>query len=507
MLDAMKGKVVGQIMRSHWLRALWICPQIGYGCEMDNETMDSQRNYVGIQRVLVVTFFLNLLSALVKLAAGIWTGALSLIADGIDTLFDGLTNVIGVIVVRFSSHPPDEDHPYGHRKFETVAALIIAAMLFIVVWELISNAIGRLRNPVEVTVTWPVIGALLLSITFQVGAGLWELRKSRVYGSEILRVDARHALASVGASTAVLLGLLLVSQGYLWADALVTILVAGFIAKIGIDAVVENVPALVDRAPVSPGQIGAVVNSVEGVTSYHRVRSRGPDDDIAVDLHIRVDPKLTMQEANAIADEVRRRLLQLPGVSDVTIHAEAQRHHDGVADVYTATRLAAQELNVTIHEWWLQEDDGQMNICLHAGVDPGLTLEEAHSLVDQLEREVLDRQSQLDAVHTHIELANLDVLPSARVSNSLQQRVEMVVHEVAGTIPELTDLRNVRVRQVEGQLFITADATVDGALSVSEAHELSTQLEEGARNRIVNARDVSIHLEPDENSSTALADA
>jgi divalent metal cation (Fe/Co/Zn/Cd) transporter len=309
-------------------------------------------------------------------------------------------------------------------------------------------------------------------------------------------VDARHTLASVGASTAVLLGLVLVSAGYVWADALVAMLVAGFIAKIGIDAVVENVPALVDRAPVSASAIGSVVNSVEGVTSFHRVRSRGPDDNIAVDLHVRVDPKLSMRDANAIADEVRRRLLLLPGVRDVTVHAEAQRHHEDAADVYAATRLAAQELNIAIHEWWLQEDDGQLDIVLHAGVDPSLTLEEAHALVDRLESSVLARQSQLDAVHTHIELANLDVLPSARVSTSLQKRVERALNEAATEVPQLTDLRNIRVRQVEGQLFITAEATVDGSLSVSEAHDLSTELQELARSQIANVRDVSIHLEP-----------
>ena len=261
-------------------------------------------------------------------------------------------------------------------------------------------------------------------------------------------------------------------------------------------------PALVDRAPVSAGEIGRVVNSVEGVTSYHRVRSRGPSDNIAVDLHIRVDPKLSMRDANAIADEVRRRLLLLPGVRDVTVHAEAQRHLEDAADVYAATRLVAQELNMTIHEWWLQEEDGQLNLILHAGVDPALTLEEAHALVDHLESTVLDRQSQLDAVHTHIELANLDVLPSARVSASLQKHVESDLIEAATTVPELTNLRNIRVRQVEGQLFVTAEATVDGTLSVSEAHELSTRLQELARSQIANVRDVSIHLEPDERTVT-----
>ena len=90
-----------------------------------------QRDYAKIQWVLVITFILNLVATFAKLGVGLWTGTLSLIADGLDTLFDGISNIIGLVAVRISSQPPDREHPYGHRKFETLAALFIAAALFI----------------------------------------------------------------------------------------------------------------------------------------------------------------------------------------------------------------------------------------------------------------------------------------------------------------------------------------------------------------------------------------
>src|SRR5690606_9984300 len=117
-----------------------------------------------------------------------------------------------------------------------------------------------------------------------------------------------------GVSATVLIGLGLVWLGYDWADPAVALLVAGVIAKIGVDTVRENVPALVDTAPLSEDNIGEVVAGVQGVESFHRIRSRGPLDHVAIDLHVRVAPNLSMQDANAIADEVRRRLLALPGV-------------------------------------------------------------------------------------------------------------------------------------------------------------------------------------------------
>ncbi|MCB0187669.1 MAG: cation diffusion facilitator family transporter, partial [Caldilineaceae bacterium] len=118
-----------------------------------------QRNYRAIQRVLIITFLLNVLATLAKLGVGLWTGALSLVADGLDTLFDGLSNVIGLVAVNISSQPPDEEHPYGHRKFETLAALFIAAALFITTWELATGAIQRLFDPPPVVVNWWSIGA------------------------------------------------------------------------------------------------------------------------------------------------------------------------------------------------------------------------------------------------------------------------------------------------------------------------------------------------------------
>ena len=191
----------------------------------------------------------------------------------------------------------------------------------------------------------------------------------------------------------------------------------------------ENIPPLVDKAPLSQENIAAIVRDVEGVESYHRIRSRGAADNVAIDLHVRVNPDLSMQDANAIADEVRRRLLSLPGVGDVTVHAEAHRDEGAAPDLHAAAKLAAQEVGIALHECWVQEVDGHISMHLHVGVSPALTLQEAHDEVDRLEQMILERQPDVESVNTHIELASREILPSARVSSALQQRVERQVVE------------------------------------------------------------------------------
>ena len=456
------------------------------------------RDYDAIRNVLIITFVLNMLASVAKLVVGLATGALSLLADGLDTLFDGISNIVGIIAVRISRRPPDAEHPYGHRKFETIAALFIAAALFVTTWEVATGAVARLLNPRPVVVNAWSIGALIFGAALQTGTGLWERHKARQLRSEVLMADARHTLASVGVSMAVLLGLGLVWLGYPWADPLFALVVAAFIAKIGIDTVSENVPALVDRAPLNEAEIGAVVSGVTGVESFHRIRSRGPMDSVAIDLHIRVDKSLSMQDANAIADEVRRRLLDLPGVADVTVHAEAERGSESTDDVYTATKLVAQELGVVLHECWVQTGESGLRLHLHVGVDPALTLGAAHDVVSAMESTIRERQPQVENVHTHIELANVEVLPTARVSRHLSGRVEGAVHAAADEIPQLREPHEIQVHQVEGRLFITVEALVDGEMSVADAHDLSTLLQDAVRARINNVGEVLVHLEPDD---------
>jgi cation diffusion facilitator family transporter len=455
-----------------------------------------RRDYSRIQQVLVITFILNLLAAIAKLGVGLWTGTLSLIADGLDTFFDGISNIIGLVAVRISSQPPDREHPYGHRKFETIAALFIAAALFVTAWELARSAVGRLLDPQPVSSHWVSVGALLVGSAFQAITGVWELNKAHELGSEILRADARHTLASIGVSATVLVGLGLVWLGYGWADPAVALIVALVIAKIGVDTVSENVPALVDSAPLSEENISEIVASVQGEESYHRIRSRGPSDHVAIDLHVRVAPNLSMQDANAIADEVRRRLLALPGVDDVTVHAEAERGPESAADLYTATKLAAQEFGLAIHEYWVQESDKKLSLHLHVGVDPNSTVRQAHDLVDRLEQELLARRPELDTIHSHIESANTEILPTARVSSGLYHRIHEQIIEATAAIPALSNAHNILVRQVEGKLFISLDVWVDGKLSVMLAHGLSTQLQEAIRAVVPNVGEVLIHLEP-----------
>jgi cation diffusion facilitator family transporter len=286
---------------------------------------NKMRNLRAIQKVLWITMGLNLIATAAKLIVGYQTGALSLVADGYDSVFDSAANVVGLVGIYLASRPADEDHPYGHRKAETMTALIISSLLFLTTWELVENAIERLRHPslIQAEVNAWSFGALLVSIVVHLTVVWYELRAGRRLHSDVLVADAMHTRADVFVSLSVIGGLIAVRIGFPLADPILALVIALVIAKIGIDIIRESSPTLMDRAVVPPNQVRDVTLSVPGVLACHQIRSRGHETARYLDLHIQVEPTASVEQAHGIAHEVKRQLQeQFPHVEDATIHIE-----------------------------------------------------------------------------------------------------------------------------------------------------------------------------------------
>lgn len=289
------------------------------------------KNFAAIQRVLVITLLLNLLATIAKLVVGYLTGSLSLVADGFDSVFDSASNVIGLVGIYIASRPADKEHPYGHRKFETMTAISISILLFLTFVQLVESAWARLRAPgtiVPVVNVWS-FAALLVSIAVHSAVVSYEYRKGKELKSEVLVADALHTRADIYVSISVIAGLITVKLGFPIVDPILALIIAVLIAKIGIDIIRSGSRVLLDRVAVDSDEIERIARSVPGVTTVHRVRSRGLEDDVHIDLHVRVAPTMPTDQAHSIAHEVQRRLLaEVPGAQDVIVHIEPERTKD-----------------------------------------------------------------------------------------------------------------------------------------------------------------------------------
>ena len=368
-------------------------------------------DFRAIQRVLWITMGLNLVATAAKLAVGYWTGSLSLIADGFDSVFDSASNVIGLVGIYFAARPADEDHPYGHRKAETMTALVIAMLLFLTTWELVKSAIERLQNPslIQAEVNVWSFGALFVSILVHVTVVWYELRAGRRLHSDVLVADAMHTRADIFVSLSVVGGLIAVRLGLPLADPIMALVVAGFIAKIGIDIIRESSPTLLDEVVMPAEEMEQVARSVPGVLSCHRVRSRGHETAVYADLHIQVDPSLSTEESHAIAHEVQRRMRERrPDIQDVTIHVEpagSDHSPEITRKVETAVREAIRQLGRTAvcRQLTVSSSGGLYALTVHCGVEGSTTVEEARRLATELEAQIQQRLPQARSITIHTE--------------------------------------------------------------------------------------------------------
>jgi len=288
-----------------------------------------------ISRVLWIILGLNLVVAVAKLLYGYRSGALGITADGIHSLLDAASNVIGLIGIAVARRPPDVNHPYGHRKYETFAALAISMMLFVGCYEIATSALDRVRHARLPAVDLDGFIVLALTLVINTGVVMYERREARRLRSELLHSDAAHTGSDVLATLLVLASFVAIRLGVGWADLAAAAVIVVLVVRAGVRILLGTLSTLADERRLEPREVEEAALGEVGVLEVHNVRSRGPDDDIHLDLHILVDPSTPLAEAHALGHRVETRLRERwQGVTDVVVHVEpaleSERAHERV---------------------------------------------------------------------------------------------------------------------------------------------------------------------------------
>jgi len=280
-----------------------------------------------VRRVLLVTLVLNTLVAAAKIAYGYLGRSVGITADGFHSLFDGASNVIGLVALWIAAHPPDADHPYGHRKYETLSTIAVSVMMLMTSLEILKRALASLRAelapPETGAAAFAVMGGTLVVNLF---VSRYEERMGEALGSDFLKADARHTRSDVYTTVSVMGGLVGVRLGWPLLDPLVALFITGVIARMGFGILRNASEILVDAGVIEDERIRGIVLGVEGVRGCHRIRTRGRPDAVHVDLHVFVDGETRTDVAHEIVHAVIARLREvLPEVVDVVVHVEPYR--------------------------------------------------------------------------------------------------------------------------------------------------------------------------------------
>jgi cation diffusion facilitator family transporter len=272
-----------------------------------------------VQTVLLTTLALNLTVAVGKILLGLFTGALAITADGFHSITDSAGNVAGLVALRLANRPADHNHPYGHRRFESLAALLIGALLLLTAWEIVKGLFERLQmnqspeiSPLSFAVMFGTLVINLLVSRYQIAQG-------NALKSEILLADAQNTSADVFVTLSVMLSMVLVSlTGWLWIDTIAAFFVVLLIGKAGWGILRKTGSLLVDTAPYEQEELSAIVGDMGEVV---RARSRGSRDAAHIDIDLKVPAEMTIAHSEKLACTIRQRLEnKLEGVAEVEVH-------------------------------------------------------------------------------------------------------------------------------------------------------------------------------------------
>ena len=278
-----------------------------------------------VRRVLIGLLGANLAVVVAKVYIGAVSGSLAVLGDALHSSVDSLYNVLGLIVIRVAARAPDEDHPYGHGKFETLGALAIVVFLSITCFELVRNAVQKLLSGGHaVVVTDLGLVALLATLAINVFVAWYENRRGHELSSELLIADAAHTRTDVFITIGVLIGVLFARRGATWVDPAVAIVVAALIIRVAYQILARTVPVLVDERAIPERAIQNTAQGVNGVKSAYSIRSRGGHGAGLryAEVTIAVDRDANVEAAHAIADAVEERLRRELELNNVTVHVE-----------------------------------------------------------------------------------------------------------------------------------------------------------------------------------------
>jgi cation diffusion facilitator family transporter len=438
------------------------------------------------------------LLALAKLAAGLWSGSLSLLSEAGHAAVDTGATILTYFAVREGDKPADEEHHYGHGKFESLAALAETGLLFGLALYVVVEAGRRLLDePEEVDAGWPVFAVLGLSIAIDFVRSRQLSRVAEQEGSDALAADALHFASDLISSVLVLIGLAATRFGFLQGDALAAVGVAAFIAVAGFRLGKRTIETLLDAAPreLVP-DFQRLIEDVPGVIELEDLRLRKVGADVIGEARIAVSRALSIEQATRIKDaSVAAIAAQYPRAS-LTLTTEPRALDDET--VVERIRVVAARRGLLVHHIVAQEIGERLSIGVDLELDASLPLRDAHAIATELESAMRDEFGASVEIETHIEPLAPLLLQGCEAAAGTKAAISEALAREAERQGLVRHVHDVRVRSVDSGLVVNYHCELDGGVAVKAAHDAVDAVERRVREQFPAILRVVGHMEPGE---------
>jgi len=446
-------------------------------------------------RVAAISVFASAAMAAAKFAVGVAIGSLALISEALHSTVDVVATIVTWLVVRVSDRPADEEHHYGHGKLESVSALGVIALLYVLAGGILVESYTRLRQGV----TPPVITAIpFIVLLVDIAVNFWRARAlhrtAHATKSQALEADALHFASDVLGSVAVMIGLGLSAFGYAWGDAAAAVGVAVMIALLGLRLARSTVETLLDRAPEGALQKAtAAILSVPGAVDVERLRVRMVGARHFVDAVVQVPRTYPIDRVDGIKKKAQAAVSKVLGDADLTFTAvPVARNNESVRE---RIMVIARNSGLAIHHVTVHDLGGRLTVSIDLEVDGGMPLAAAHDIAHELERSIREEFGEDVEVDTHIEPLEPE-LPHG--TDAAPERVETIKGALSRFAADgaIHDIHNVRVRDTDAGEIVNFHCRAAPSMSVIKVHEQVDEIERALRRAFPTVKRVISHAEP-----------
>jgi cation diffusion facilitator family transporter len=455
----------------------------------------SQPVHTEKSRVAAISILASASMAAAKFVVGIAIGSLALISEALHSSVDLVATIVTWMVVQVSDKPADHEHHYGHGKMESLSALGVIAMLYVLAGGILVASWGRLRDgtPPPTLSAIPFV-VLLIDIAVNLWRALALHRTARATKSQALAADALHFASDVLGSIAVIIGLSLSALGYHWGDAAAAIGVAVVISALGLRLARSTVETLLDRAPDGVAEkASAALKAVPGVVDVERLRARMVGPTNFIEAIVQVPRTFPIDRVEEIKQRAQDAVTGALGDADLTFTAvPVARSNESIRE---RIMVIARNAGLAIHHVTVHDLGGKLTVSIDLEVDGDMTLVAAHDIAHEFERNIREEFGEDVEVDTHIEPLEPE-LPLG--TDAAPDRVATITAALSGFAADgaIHDIHNVRVRDTDAGEIVNFHCRAAPSMSVIKVHECVDEIERALRRAFPTVKRVISHAEP-----------
>ncbi len=445
--------------------------------------------------VAAISIFASAGMAVAKFVVGVAIGSLALISEALHSSVDVVATVITWMVVRVSDKPADDEHHYGHGKIESLSALGVIAMLYVLAGGILVESWSRLREGAAPPTLSVIPFAVLL---VDIGVNFWRARAlhraAHDTQSQALAADALHFASDVLGSVAVIIGLMLTGFGYAWGDTAAAIGVAVMISILGLRLGRSTVETLLDRAPEGASEkAAAAIRSVPGVVGVQRLRVRMVGPTHFIDAIVHVPRSYPIDRIEDMKRNAQAAVVAALGDADLTFTAVPVAHDN--ESVRERIMVIARNSGLAVHHVTVHDLGGRLTVSIDLEVDGDMELIAAHDIAHELERSIREEFGEDVEVDTHIEPLEPELPHGTDAEPARVDTIKAALTRFAAN-GAIHDIHNVRVRDTEAGEIVNFHCRAAPSMSVVKVHENVDEIERALRAAFPSIKRVISHAEP-----------